>query len=65
MRELLARWLADDEGQDLIEYALLAAVVGFAAAAGVSYLGSKMNSTYSTWDSVGQTDALVVTPEPQ
>ena len=65
MRTLLVRWLADEDGQDLIEYALLAGFLGFAAVAGVSFLGNAMNSTYSTWDSVGQTDDLVVVPDPQ
>ena len=65
MRTLLVRWLADEDGQDLIEYALLAGFLGFAAVAGVAFLGSAMNSTYSTWDSVGQTDALIEVPEPQ
>jgi Flp pilus assembly pilin Flp len=65
MRTLLVRWLADEDGQDLIEYALLAGFLGFAAVSGVSFLSNAMNSTYSTWDSVGQTDALVAVPDPQ
>jgi Flp pilus assembly pilin Flp len=65
MRRLLARWFADDDGQDVLEYALLGGFVGFSALAGVNYLTSVMNSTYATWDSVGQSDALVEVPDPQ
>ena len=65
MRWLLTRWAADDRGQDLIEYALLASFLGFAAVTGVAYLASAMNSTYSIWDSVGQSNALVEVPDPQ
>jgi Flp pilus assembly pilin Flp len=65
MTRLLARWLADDRGQDLVEYALLAGAVGLAAVAGVTYLTGAMNFAYSTWDSAGQSDALVEVPDPQ
>lgn len=49
----------------MIEYALLASFLGFAAVTGVAYLASAMNSTYSIWDSVGQSNALVEVPDPQ
>jgi Flp pilus assembly pilin Flp len=65
MKWLLARWVADERGQDVIEYALLCSFLGFAAWAGVAYLSSAMNSTYSIWDSVGQSNALVEVPDPQ
>ena len=65
MRTLLVRWLADEDGQDLIEYALLAGFLGFAAVAGAGFLGSAMNSTYSIWDSRDQTAPLVEVPDPQ
>jgi Flp pilus assembly pilin Flp len=65
MRTLLVRWLADEDGQDLIEYALLAGFLGFAAVAGVSFLSNAMNSTYSIWDSRDQTTPLVEVPDPQ
>ena len=59
------RWLAEESGQDIIEYALLCSFLGFAAAAGVGFLRVAMNSTYSAWDAAGQSDALVIMPEPQ
>jgi Flp pilus assembly pilin Flp len=65
MKQLLSRWWADETGQDLIEYALLASFIGFAAIAGVTYLQTALHDTYSTWDSTGQSDALVEVPDPQ
>jgi Flp pilus assembly pilin Flp len=38
--KLIARFIRDDQGQDLIEYALLAAFVALAAVGGATFLGS-------------------------
>ena len=46
-REVLARLLSEDQGQDLLEYALLAATVGVGAVAGLNFLLSMMGSSYS------------------
>ena len=43
----LARFIRDDEGQDLVEYALLLAVVALAAVAAMGALGTAINSKYS------------------
>lgn len=59
MRTVLRMWWSDDSGQDLIEYALLTGVLGFAAYAGINVLSSALNSSYASWDSAGQSDALV------
>jgi Flp pilus assembly pilin Flp len=59
------RWAADESGQDVIEYALLASFLGFAAAAAVVGLRSAMNVTYESWDAANQSDALVDTPDPK
>lgn len=59
------RWLADESGQDIIEYALLCSFLGFGAAAGVAFLSGAMNGTYTAWDAAGQSDALVVMPDPK
>jgi Flp pilus assembly pilin Flp len=56
---VLARLLRDESGQDLIEYALLTTAIGFAALAGVNLLSTAMNSTYTSWDTAGQSCALV------
>ncbi len=42
------RLIRDDDGQDLIEYALLATFVSLVAIAGASLLGSALQSWYST-----------------
>jgi len=36
-----------DEGQDLIEYALVVALIAFAATAGMSTLASNINTAFS------------------
>ncbi len=48
MKELLRRLHQDESGQDLIEYALVAALVGFAAVAGMNALALKINEAFST-----------------
>ncbi|HEX5109972.1 MAG TPA: Flp family type IVb pilin [Vicinamibacterales bacterium] len=45
MKNLIARFVRDEQGQDLIEYALLGSFVSLAAYAGATYLGEK----YNTW----------------
>jgi len=43
-----ARLFRDDEGQDLIEYALLATFVALVAIAGAAMLGAALNNWYSS-----------------
>jgi len=59
------RWLTEEDGQDILEYALLASFLGFSAVAGVNFLGTAMNTAYTSWDSAGQSDALVEMPDPK
>jgi pilus assembly protein Flp/PilA len=40
--------LMSEEGQDLIEYALVVALVAFAATAGMSTLATKLNAAFSS-----------------
>ena len=47
MKALLIRFVQEDEGQDLIEYALLAAGISLAAIGGIGAIGSALNSKYS------------------
>ena len=49
---LKARMLADDNGQDLIEYALVVALIAFAATAGMSTLAKDINKAFA---SIGST----------
>jgi Flp pilus assembly pilin Flp len=41
----------DDRGQDLLEYALLSALVGIIALATINTLGVTMGTVYSAWNS--------------
>ena len=47
MKNLIVRFVKEDSGQDLIEYALLAAFVSVAAAVGATAAGVSLNSWYS------------------
>jgi pilus assembly protein Flp/PilA len=46
MKSLIARFVRDEQGQDLIEYALLGSFVSLAAYAGANALGTGLNSWY-------------------
>ena len=48
MKNLIARFVREEEGQDLVEYALLIAFVSLAAIAGMTALGSGINTKYSS-----------------
>ncbi len=47
MKALLLRLLNETEGQDLIEYALLAALIALAATVGMTALGSGINAKFT------------------
>ena len=51
MRRLLASFLKDEHGQDLIEYALLASFIGLVGIAAFSAITSAIGSTYTAWNS--------------
>jgi pilus assembly protein Flp/PilA len=46
MKALFIRFVREDEGQDLIEYALLAAGISLAAIGGIQAIGGALNSKY-------------------
>jgi len=48
VRPSLMRFLADEQGQDLVEYALLVAAVGLALIATVNTLSTSIVSLYSS-----------------
>jgi pilus assembly protein Flp/PilA len=50
--------LMSEEGQDLIEYALVVALIAFAATAGMSTLATKINTAFS---SIGTTLTTYIT----
>jgi Flp pilus assembly pilin Flp len=47
MKNLIRRFVREEEGQDLIEYALIATFVSLVAAAGATLLGTSLNNWYS------------------
>jgi Flp pilus assembly pilin Flp len=46
MQRLIARFVWQEEGQDLIEYALLAAFISLIATAAITSIGGRVNSWY-------------------
>jgi Flp pilus assembly pilin Flp len=46
MRRLVVRALRDEDGQDLIEYAMLAAFISLVAIASITGIGAQVNSWY-------------------
>ena len=59
---LFTRFIRDDQGQDLIEYALLGAFVSLAAVAGATVLGTGLNAWYR--DLGTAIDAMDANPAP-
>ena len=45
--EILKAQLLDEQGQDLIEYALVAGLIGFACIAGMNVLSNQINLAFS------------------
>jgi len=46
MPQLMARLVREEEGQDLIEYALLATLIALVVGAGATALGTNLNDWY-------------------
>ena len=42
MKQLIAKFIADEQGQDIIEYALIGSFVAFGAYLGASALGHRL-----------------------
>ena len=62
MGTLLVRLIRDDEGQDLIEYALLTAGLGLAGIAVWPAITTAVGVAYGTWDT--RTQGIWETPDP-
>jgi Flp pilus assembly pilin Flp len=60
---MFQRFIFDDRGQDMIEYALLAAFIGIVCIAAWTAVGSAINTTYRTWDTNVQ-NLSATTPNP-
>ena len=46
MRRFVARALRDEDGQDLVEYAMLAAFISLVAVASITGIGAQVNNWY-------------------
>jgi Flp pilus assembly pilin Flp len=55
MNPLVGQWLRDDRGQDLIEYALLAAFISLIAIAAITNIGTVVSSWYTGYDTTIKT----------
>jgi Flp pilus assembly pilin Flp len=49
---LIRQWLRKDEGQDLLEYGLLAVLIAIAALAGVTAVADKITGVL--WEAIAQ-----------
>jgi Flp pilus assembly pilin Flp len=47
MKNLIKKFVADAEGQDLIEYALLASVIALGVTAAMMFLRDQLNTEFS------------------
>ena len=61
-RAFVGRLFHEDSGQDLVEYALLTMVVGFAGAVAAPYISSAISYAYGTW--VDETNSIWESPDP-
>jgi Flp pilus assembly pilin Flp len=51
MKTLLVRFVHQDDGQDLVEYALLVTFVALACIVGMQQLGTVINNSYNSLSS--------------
>jgi len=55
MKRVFNRFVRDDKGQDLIEYALLTAFITLIAIAAITNIGTVVNSWYTGYDTTIKT----------
>jgi pilus assembly protein Flp/PilA len=48
MKNLFVRFIREDQGQDLIEYAFLAVFIALAVTAGLTVLATKLNTEFGS-----------------
>jgi len=63
MIRTLARVLREEDGQDLIEYALLGSLIGIVGIVAWANVASAIGATYGGWDAHVQT-LSATTPDP-
>ena len=47
MQNLFARWAANEEAQDLVEYSLLVALIALVCIGGISHVATAVNLVFS------------------
>ena len=62
MKQIIAKFIADEQGQDIIEYALLGSFVSFGAYVGAGTLGDAYNAWFTTI--AGAVDSAASQPLP-
>jgi len=62
LHTLSRRFVRESSGQDLVEYMLLAALIGVAAAASAPLIQTALSSAYVRWDH--NTQNIYVLPDP-
>ena len=62
MKTLLSRLIREEKGQDIIEYALLAAAISVVAIPTVPAIGTAVNSAYSNITDTGPDAARAAAP---
>jgi len=62
IRHFVARFVADETGQDLVEYALLAMFVALVTMAGLKAIENAIGAEYVDWDTDEQN--LWIPPDP-
>jgi Flp pilus assembly pilin Flp len=60
---MLRRWLREEDGQDILEYGLLAAVIGIAAVLVWQAIATQLGGAYTGADTDVQTRSAC-TPDP-
>ena len=63
MKRQMHRFIAEDSGQDLIEYALLSAFIGVIGILAWANIRTKIGVAYQAWDTNVQTISAC-TPDP-
>jgi Flp pilus assembly pilin Flp len=62
MKQIIAKFIADEQGQDIIEYALLGSFVSFGAYVGATNLGQAYDAWFGRIKSVVDSANVVGAP---
>jgi len=63
MTAIMSRFVRDEQGQDLIEYALLSALIGIVGILAWTSIASAIGVSFGSWDTGVQT-LSACTPDP-